>query len=188
MYVLFGLAALALAPSGDPRSIDPAANRPEIVAPGGSPTRVEPPPTRSPKGTPTKPEPAAEPEPAGEPRPEPTSTSSPWADDTADVSPARCLPARGRCWKLSVAGIALASVGVAALGTGIGFMQAPQYPVPEEPIYNRSLRPPGVAMVTVGAVSLVTGAAMIVVGHVVHKRSGRQPMARVRLAPGGLQW
>jgi hypothetical protein len=246
MHVFFGgLLALALvAPSGDPRTIDPAANRPEIVAPGGSPTKVKPPKTRPPKAEPkpkttpkpyippkvepkpepepepklepkTEPkvEPKPEPEPKVEPKPEPEPKTepkvepkpepdpepkpepevaakpkpAPKTDVTADAPQQRCLPERGRCWRLNVAGIVLASVGVAALGTGVGFMQAPEFPVPEEPIYNRSLRSPGVVMVGIGAVTVVTGVMLVVAGHASHGKPKRQT-ARVQLVPGGLRW
>lgn len=231
MHVFFGgLLALALvAPSGDPRTIDPAANRPEIVAPGGSPTKAKPPKTRPPKAEPPKPKPKPKPyippkvepepkpepepepkvepktEPKVEPKPEPKVESdpepkpepepkvaakpkpAPKADVTADAPQERCFPERGRCWRLNVAGIALASAGVAALGTGIGFMQAPELPVPDEPIYNFSLRSPGVVMVGVGAVTVVTGVMLVVAGHASHGKPKRQT-ARVQLVPGGLRW
>ena len=86
-----------------------------------------------------------------------------------------------------MAGIVTAGLGVAALGTGIGLMQAPEYADPDEPIYNRSLRPPGVVMVAVGAVTTVTGVLMIVAGHASHGKAKRQS-ARVQLIPGGLRW
>ena len=84
----------------------------------------------------------------------------------------------------------MASVGVAALGTGIGFMQAPQFPVPDEPIYNRSLRPPGVVMVALGATTVVTGVLMVVAGHASHGKTPgkKRQTARVRIVPGGLRW
>lgn len=149
MHVLLGCLvamAMAMAPSGDPRAIDPAANRPEIVAPGGAPAEAKPPTTRPPKRT-TPPKTSA----AGQPKTPPTTTSSeptrPVEPQTppevepgrgkrgkaaaatdADQPPQGCLPERGRCWQLNVGGIVAASVGVAMLGTGIGFMQAPQFP------------------------------------------------------------
>lgn len=201
MHVSFGgLLALALvAPSGDPRTIDPAANRPEIVAPGGSPTTAKPPRTRPPKTQPAKPKPSKpytpetklEPEPKTgpepKPGPEPTPGPAPQTDVTADAPLQRCFPERGRCWRLNIAGIVIASAGTAALGTGIGFMQAPQFPVPDEPIYNRSLRPPGVVMVGIGAVTVVTGVMLVVAGHASHGKLKRQT-ARVQLVPGGLRW
>jgi hypothetical protein len=182
-----GLLALALAPSGDPRTIDPAANRPEIVAPGGSPTTATPPKTRSPKAEPEPPTPRVEPEPKTKPRRATRREPAPGTDVTADAPREGCFPERGRCWRLGLAGIVTASVGVAALGTGIGFMQAPQFPVPDEPTINRSLRPPGVAMVAVGAVAVVAGVTLVVAGHASYGRSKRQ-LARVRLVPGGLRW
>jgi hypothetical protein len=243
MHVLFGgLVAMALAaPSGDPRTIDPAANRPEIVAPGGAPAKARPvktrppkvepkvkppkvkPPKVEPKVKPPKVEPKTEPkvepktEPKTEPKVEPKVEPEPDAEPkvvpktapkpdpaVADAPLQRCFPERGRCWRLNVAGIVAASVGVGMLGTGIGFMQAPQFPVPDEPIFNRSLRPPGVVLVALGAVTTVTGVLMIVAGHAAHgkaKREGlgrrRRPAgpaaresrtARVQLVPGGLRW
>ena len=206
MQLVLGLLALWLAPSGDPRAIDPAANRPEIVAPGGSPAKAKPPKTRPPKAEPKpkvepkpyippkiEPEPEPEHEPTTEPKTEPKVEPKtepkvePKTEPEAAGPQKACFPERGRCWRLNVAGIAAASVGVAALGTGIGFMQAPQFPVPDEPIYNRSLRPPGVVMVAVGAITAVTGVLMIVAGHATHRRP-RSETARVQLVPGGVRW
>jgi hypothetical protein len=191
MHVLFGgLLAMALAPAGDPRTIDPAANRPEIVAPGGSPSTVAPVTTRPPK---TEGKPKVEPkvEPAVEPAIEPQAAPKPGRRPTAALAdagqPARCFAERGRCWRLGVTGIVAASVGVSAIGTGIGFMLAPQYAVPDEPTFNRSLRPAGVAMVAVGAVHAVAGVLLVVAGHASHGKP-RPDTARAKLVPGGLRW
>jgi hypothetical protein len=234
VFLFGGLVAMALAaPSGDPRTIDPAANRPEIVAPGGAPTKAKPVKTRPAKAEPkpakvepkpakvepkpakvepepvkVEPEPEPEPEPVKvepepEPEPEPVKVAPKPKAAVADAPLQRCFPERGRCWRLNLAGIVAASVGVGMLGTGIGFMQAPQFPVPDEPIYNRSLRPPGVVLVALGAVTTVTGVLMIVAGHASHGRAnkgvGRRGRAagpatkegrtaRVQLVPGGLRW
>lgn len=194
MPVLLGsLVAMTLAPSGDPRTIDPAANRPEIVAPSGSPTEVEPPKIRPPKGTrpasvpkagpTTEPGPRLEVEPGPKPVPGTVGALEP------ELPPQGCMPERGRCWRLNVGGIVAASVGVGMLGTGIGLMQAPQLPVPDEPVHNYSLRPPGVMLVTLGAVSTVAGVLMIVAGRAVHARAQREGRtARLQLYPGGLRW
>lgn len=207
MHVLHGgLLAMVLAPSGDPRTIDPAANRPEIVAPGGSAASVAPVKTRPPKGYastgpkaqpkvevklqpkvgPTKPKP----EPRAKPKGEPKSRRRPEAEVTDDgEAQARCMPAHALCWRLTMAGIAAASVGVTAIGSGIGLMFAPQYAVADEPTMNRSLRPPGVTLVSVGAVSIAMGVVSIVVGHAMHGRPKRATnMAKVQLVPGGLRW
>jgi hypothetical protein len=201
MHVLHGgLLAMVLAPSGDPRAIDPAANRPEILAPGGSAASVAPVKMRPPKGSPStgpkappkvelrpkpqpKPEPRTKPAPRSRRRPPPTVT-----DDDGEALP-RCMHAHGLCWRLTMAGIVAASVGVTAIGSGIGLMFAPQYAVADEPTMNRSLRPPGLALVSVGAVSMALGVVSIVVGHAVHGRPKRATnMATVQLGPGGLRW
>jgi len=164
MHALLGcLVAFALAqPSGDPRTIDPAANRPEIVAPGGAPTKVEPKVVVAPNS------------------------------EVDEIPTGRCFPARGRCWRLNVVGIIGASVGVGMLGTGIGFTKAPNFPAatdPNEPIFDRSLRPPGVILAALGGVVAVTGAIMIIAGHASHKKPPREnDTARVELFLGGIRW
>ena len=60
--------------------------------------------------------------------------------------------------------------GAAVTGTGAAFLAIPDYPDPDEAIYDRSLDPPGAVLVAAGATLLVTGVIMIVVGHVRHKR------------------
>jgi len=193
MHAFFGcLLAMSLAqPVNDPRAIDPAANRPEIVIPGG-PTLVQ-----TPKTTPPEPRRTAEPATAAKTKPEPEpertrerkrrAKATPDEDELADAS-GKCFPAHGRCRRLNVAGISIASVGAGMLGAGVGFMLAPEFPIPDEPVSNRSLRPPGVALLAVGAVTVVSGAMLILVGHVSHRRSRPAQTVRVQLTPGGLRW
>ncbi|MCX4243268.1 hypothetical protein [Paraliomyxa miuraensis] len=193
MHVLLGcLVAMAIAPSGDPRAIDPAANRPQIIAPGGGAATGKSPPIRTPKAVP-EPEPkvASGQRPTVEPKtgPEQRPEVEPTPEPATKARSSRCLPQRGRCWQLNVGGIVAASVGAAMLGTGIGFTQAPQFPVADEPIYNYSLRPPGVVLLAVGTATAVTGVLMIVAGHAVHGRpKPGEDTARLRLVPGGLRW
>lgn len=213
MLALLGclLSASMVQPSDDPRTIAPAANRPEIVAPGGNPAKAKVPKVRPPKGNrspavpppPTDPkaDPNADPkdDPKADPKADPDAetkprrnrrrarTAEPPADPETDDPTTKCFPAHAACWALSVAGISTASVGVGMIGSGVGFMLAPQYPVPDEPTTNRSLRRPGVALVTVGAIAVVAGTLSIVVGQIVHRRSLSR-MARIQLTPGGLRW
>ncbi|MEX1366789.1 MAG: hypothetical protein AB1Z98_26925 [Nannocystaceae bacterium] len=217
MYALLGsLVALVLAPaSADPRSIDDAANRPEIVSPAGAPAKIRPVKVRRPKRDPKAaavPEPEPEPEvqprrkPRRKPRVEPetqpevdaprrkpkprrvTRPPKPGVDEATDEE---CFPARGLCRRLNVAGIATASVAVGMVGTGVGFMLAPTFPANtglNEPVFDRSLRPPGVVLVALGSVTAVTGVLMIVAGHAVHARARRRPMAKMQVFAGGLRW
>ncbi|MEM9458793.1 MAG: hypothetical protein AAGF11_31740 [Myxococcota bacterium] len=205
MFALIGclLSASMVQPSDDPRTIAPAANRPEIVAPGGSPAKAKTPKVRPPKGSrpTTVPPPPTDlqADPQTEPQTDPDTktkrprgrrrarTQDPPVDPETDDSTSKCFPAHATCWALGVAGIATASVGVGMIGSGVGFMLAPQYPVPDEPTTNRSLRRPGVALVTVGAIAVVAGTLSIVVGQIVHRRS-QSRMARIQLTPGGLRW
>ena len=144
-----------------------------------------------------EPGPKAEPEPKPKPEPEPEPKTEPEpkvAGPVDEGSTERCFPEHGRCWRLNVAGIATAGVGVGMLGTGIGFIKAPTWAAstgPNEPVFDRSLRPPGVVLVALGTVTVVTGVLMIVAGHATHGKpaAGRKKeTARVQVVPGGLRW
>ncbi|MCH9688812.1 MAG: hypothetical protein K0V04_45690 [Deltaproteobacteria bacterium] len=214
MNLLFGLVvAVSLATStGDPRTIDPAANRPEIVEPKGGVTNAKTPGRRPHKKRTTE---TTDTTPTKKPRtnrrrttpdPEETGNSrranrrarrrpSPetGTDGPTDSTGEGCMAEKRRCWQLSVGGIAAASVGFGMLATGIGFTQAPTFPVPEEPISDRSLRPPGIVLATFGGVALVTGVVMIIAGRVSYKRNQKAQvdgfhLGRLRIVPGGVRW
>ena len=102
----------------------------------------------------------------------------------------KCLPARGRCRRLAIAGITTASVGVAMLATGIGFITADEQPIEEEPVFNRSLAPPGKALLGFGVGAIFAGGVLVLAGVARHREWQRGASARVRMAPGGiaLRW
>ncbi|MEM6991034.1 MAG: hypothetical protein AAF721_11065 [Myxococcota bacterium] len=216
--LIFSLAA------PDPRTIDPDANRPDIVTEGGAtatapviPTVPPPadgsaatPPPVVPSGPPPPPGPATTPTPpttppagtgttppeGGQPKVTPTPTEpEPDVDRTQ-----KCFPARGRCRRLNIAGLSTLSVGVALLATGIAFTQVAPFPQEDEPVFNRSLAPPGKALVGVGVAAILAGGLLIGSGVAVHRKfqSGEEKLAKakarakrrsvVRLDAGGLHW
>ncbi len=220
MYALLGLvAAVSLASSaGDPRTIDPAANRPEVVGPRGGVTAAKTPRTRAPKnggGTKVPPPPpqtdrpkrgdrpsrtdpssrTGRPSRTGRSRTDPPDPDTPrrrtrttpiGGDPNADTT-LGCFAAKDRCWRLNVTGISVGVAGLGMIGAGVTFVRSRTFPIPDDPVTNRSLRPPGAVLLALGSVSVVAGVLMIVVGHTAHRRANSH-MARVRLTPGGLRW
>lgn len=192
--VAFVTSAL-LAPAVHPRDIDPAASEPKLVgAAAAAPSVSRPRPAAT---TPPAPRPhsAAPPHTAtapAKPTPSPSGQAAHAQGDTpaAGFDPsAPCLRARGRCRPAMIAGIALSSIGAAVLGTGVGFQFVPDYADTSSPIHDRSLGPPGVVLVAVGATTLATGVAAIVSGQVMHRRERRAALSSaVRLTPGGLRF
>jgi hypothetical protein len=146
------IGALAVAPGPvDPRAIDPAAARPIMV---GAAPDAEPTPADAPDRAPaTKKRAAAAPVLVRAPPPGP------------------CLKTPGQCRKLAITGISLSAVGTAVLGVGIGFSVAPDWPDPDEPVYNRTLQPIGAVLVAAAVTLLVTGATMILAARASHKRA-----------------
>lgn len=187
LALAFALAPAQATPSPsveDPRAITDAARDPKIV--GARKDGPAEPATPSPTPRAPAPAPASASAPASAPAPASPSASP--SNPRADVDPAptdaRCLPARGKCRRATIPGIALATVGTAALGAGIAMRLVPDYPDADSAVYDRSLHPPGVVLIAVGATVLVTGIAAIVTGQVLHRRAQREA-ARVRPVPGG---
>lgn len=219
MHVLAStVLALSLA-APDPRTIDPDANRPDIVTDGGAkapviptvpppagttptvPNRPPPPPPAStpPVTTPpvTTPPVTTPPVTTTPPTTTPTGPSGqptvtpppPEPEDDVDRSQ-RCFAARGRCRRLAIAGIATGALGAVFIGTGIAFTQVGPMPIDGDPVFNRSLAPPGKAVLGVGVAALLAGALLIGSGVAIHRKfqSGEEKLARVRLDARGLHW
>jgi hypothetical protein len=90
------------------------------------------------------------------------------------------------CRRMTVAGIVVGTVGLAALGTGIGLLVKPDEVIPESPTFVKSTRPPGVVTVTIGAGVTLTAVLMLVAAHRGYKPRERQ--ARVELLGNGLRF
>lgn len=86
----------------------------------------------------------------------------------------RCLPARKRCRRLTVPGIALTAAGGLSLGAGIAFIAIGQPVISDEPASLRDFQTPGIAMTVVGGTALLTGVALLIMGRVAHRREARQ--------------
>jgi len=84
-------------------------------------------------------------------------------------------------------GIIFASIGTAAVATGIGLLQMPNEAIPDEPAYELSYEPPGVVSIGMGIGVLVTGALMIIAGQRAHKLGLDAKQVR-RRALGGRRW
>jgi hypothetical protein len=190
LALAFALAPAQATPSPsveDPRAITDAARDPKIV--GARKIRPAEPatPSPTPRASASAHAPASAPASASAPAPASPSPSASPSTPRADVEPAptdaRCLPARGKCRRATIPGIALATVGTAALGAGIAMRLVPDYPDADSAVHDRSLHPPGVVLIAVGATVLVTGVAAIVTGQVLHRRARRA--AAMRAIPGG---
>lgn len=210
-----GLAGLRLAPRADPRDITKEANKPPVSGENATPPRVVPPPRSTAPARSDKPPPAPDVSPrdpivppvivppdieaatdtssggSGSSSPTLTPTTGPsltpivGTKDPGDRGQ-KCLPARGRCRRLMIAGITTASVGAGMLATGIGFITADEQPIDEEPVFNRSLAPPGKALLGFGVAAIFAGGVLALAGVARHREWQRGETARVRLAPGGL--
>ena len=207
-----GLALSLVAP--DPRTIDPDANRPDIVTDGETTPPVVPTTPPSPTTTKTDPPPVVPdrpPDPSGGGTSTPTTTPTNTPTTTPTTTPSggqptvdrptpepepnvdrtqKCFPARGRCRRLSIAGFTTLGVGTVLLATGIAFTQINPSVIADEPVYNRSFAPPGKALLSVGIVSLLAGGILVGAGFAVHRKfqSGEEKLAKVRLDARGLHW
>jgi hypothetical protein len=147
-----------------------------------------------------EPEPAPETEPAPEPAPEPEPTPEPLptgdeqalAASTSDTpAPARrdrlgCAGSRS-CRRMSIAGIVVGSLGLVAVGVGVGLLVNPDEVVPEQPIYVNTTRPPGLVAVTIGTGVVLTSALMLGAAHKGYKKRPNAS-ARVQVGPTGLRF
>jgi hypothetical protein len=169
---------------------------PEIEAPV-DPAEPEPLPDIAPEPEPSpEPEPAIEPTP--EPEPAPTAEAVPPAGDdgalaasTESPPPARrdrlgCDGSRS-CRRMSVAGIVVGSLGLIAVGSGVGLLVRPDEVLPEQPIFVNSTHPPGLVAVTIGTGVVLTAALMLGAAHKGYKQRPNES-ARVRVGPTGLRF
>lgn len=175
------------------------ASAPEAAAPV-EPSQPEPLPDVAPEPEPA-PEatPSPEPEPAPEPEPTPAPAPTPPAGDeqalaasTTDTpAPARrdrlgCDGSRS-CRRMSIAGIVVGSLGLVAVGAGVGLLVRPDEVLPEQPINVNSTHPPGLVAVTIGTGVVLTAALMLGAAHKGYKQRPNES-ARLQLGPTGLRF
>lgn len=143
---------------------------------------------------PVEPEQAPEPEP--EPKPEPPAPNV----EQTDAAPPPISVERDRlgcdgspsCQRMTVVGIVVGTLGLAALGTGVGLLVRKDQVVPDSPTFVHSTRPAGIVTVTLGAGVTLTAVLMLVASHRGYKQAravkpGRK-QARVELMPNGLRF
>ncbi len=159
MLSLLGAApARAAEPPAAPVEPDPSTPARPDVAPDPAPAPAEAPPPIS--GASSQ---ALQPGQADETIPEPLEP------EPAAPAPMRCRDSR-RCRGMTIAGIVTSTLGLAALGTGIGLLVAPDSPIPDEPAYVTSTRPAGLVSVTIGAGVTLTAALMLVAARQAYRR------------------
>jgi hypothetical protein len=149
-----------------------------------------------PEAEPTpEPELTPEPEPTPEPSPEPV---PPPGDDRALAESTTTAPSpvqRDRlgcdgsrsCRRMSIAGIVVGSLGLIAIGSGIGLLVRPDEVVAEQPIFVKTSHPPGLVAVTIGTGVVLTSALMLGAAHKGYKQRPNET-ARVQLGPTGLRF
>ena len=108
----------------------------------------------------------------------PVSTPARPADPTPDRRRPRrpgwaCEAAAKECRAISIAGIVLTTLGVAAIGTGIGLTVRPNESIAGEPAFERSYAPAGAATIGAGAVVAIGGILMLVSGRIRARRARR---------------
>jgi hypothetical protein len=182
-----------------PPETKPTAPEAEAPTPAVEPSQPEPLPDLVPDPEPapeTEPSPVPEPTPAVEttPPPEPIPPAGDeqvLAASTSDTPP----PARDRlgcdgsrsCRRMSIAGIVVGSLGLVAVGAGIGMLVRPDEVLPEQPIFVSSTHPPGLVAVTIGTGVVLTAALMLGAAHKGYKQRPDES-ARVRVGPTGLRF
>jgi hypothetical protein len=126
-----------------------------------------------------------------EPEPEPVIEPLP-PSVVAPVEPAPIVRDRlgcdgsKSCRRMTVVGIVVGTLGLAAVGTGIGLLVKRDEVIPESPIFVTSTRPAGVVTVTLGAGVSLTAVLMLVAAHRGYKQQDQQ--ARVELIGNGLRF
>jgi ABC-type cobalamin transport system permease subunit len=86
---------------------------------------------------------------------------------------------------MSIAGIVVGSLGLIAVGAGIGLLVNPDEVVAEQPIFVNTTHPPGLVAVTIGSGVALTAALMLGAAHKGYKTHST---ARVRVGPTGLRF
>jgi hypothetical protein len=90
--------------------------------------------------------------------------------DTAPSASGACFAPQSRCRTFVLAGVAMSASGL-ALGTGGAILASrPVTPVREDPTRVTSFRPPGYAMIGVGAGLIIAGVAVLAAGLASHRR------------------
>ncbi|HLT40811.1 MAG TPA: hypothetical protein VK034_31255 [Enhygromyxa sp.] len=135
-----------------------------------------------------EPEPEVEPEPEPEPVPAPSLTDSEQEEalPTAVVSDKLGCDGSKPCRRMTVAGIVIGTLGLAAVGTGIGLLVKRDEVLPAAPTYVTSTRPAGLVALTIGAGVSLTAVLMLVAAHRGYKQRGAQ--ARVAPLINGLRF
>jgi hypothetical protein len=177
-------------------AISPPADAPvELTEP---PTQAEPEPLPDLEPAPEPvagpiPEPIPEPEPTPEPAPIP-----PAGDDQALAASTATPPVPAKrdrlgcdgskaCRKMSSAGIVVGSLGLIAIGAGIGLLVNRDEVIPEYPIFVHTTHPPGLVAVTIGTGVVLTSALMLGAAHKGYKQLPNET-SRVQLGPTGLRF
>jgi hypothetical protein len=171
---------------------------PPTDVPVESPAEPEPLPDIEPAPEPVAepiPEPEPEPTPEAEPEPEPI---PPAGDDRALAESTSTPPVPAKrdrlgcdgsrsCRRMSGAGIAVGSLGLIAVGAGIGLLVNQDEVLPEYPIFVHTTHPPGLVAVTIGTGVVLTSALMLGAAHKGYKQLPNET-SRVQLGPTGLRF
>lgn len=141
-------------------------------------------------------EPEPEPEQAVEAEPDPEARAAEPPAPTISEAPEVSVPPptveRDRlgcdgspsCQRMTVVGIVVGTLGLAAVGTGVGLLVKEDEVIPESPTFITSTRPAGVVTVTLGAGVTLTAVLMLVASHRGYKQ--RKAHAHIAPAPNGL--
>ena len=78
-----------------------------------------------------------------------------------EAPPTRCIADR-RCRAMRISGISVGVLGLAAIGTGVGLVLAPDRVLVDTPAYVTSTRPPGLVTLTLGVGVTLTAVLVLV--------------------------
>ena len=78
-----------------------------------------------------------------------------------EAPPTRCIADR-RCRAMRISGISVGVLGLAAIGTGVGLVLAPDRVLVATPAYVTSTRPPGLVTLTLGVGVTLTAVLVLV--------------------------
>ena len=78
-----------------------------------------------------------------------------------EAPPTRCIADR-RCRAMRISGISVGVLGLAAIGTGVGLVLAPDRVLAATPAYVTSTRPPGLVTLTLGVGVTLTAVLVLV--------------------------